>query len=155
MCRGSHIATGGTGGLGLLAGRWLAQHGAHRVALASRSGVLAPDTAAEWGAIEASGASTSVERCDTGEPTHIGRLATLAPPMVGLWHAAGLLVDAVLPKQDAAGRARVYAPTAHGAWGVHAAGATSAMEAVALFSSVFTHRVGAAEQFSWQQIFMI
>ena len=38
---GAHFVTGGTGGLGLLTARWLAQRGARSLALASRSGALA------------------------------------------------------------------------------------------------------------------
>ena len=45
-----HVVTGGTGGLGLLTGRWLAQRGARRLALASRSGTLARGAAMEWDA---------------------------------------------------------------------------------------------------------
>ena len=52
-CAGSHILTGGTGGLGLLTGRWLAQRGVECLALASRSGVLARGAAAEWQAVQA------------------------------------------------------------------------------------------------------
>ena len=37
------LLTGGTGGLGLLTARWLAQHGANGLLLASRSGLLAAD----------------------------------------------------------------------------------------------------------------
>jgi NADPH:quinone reductase-like Zn-dependent oxidoreductase len=38
---GGHAVTGGTSGLGLLTARWLAQHGARSLVLASRSGKLA------------------------------------------------------------------------------------------------------------------
>ena len=51
---GCHIMTGGTGGLGLLTGRWLGQCGARRLLLASRGGALAQGTAAEWDAVRAS-----------------------------------------------------------------------------------------------------
>ena len=57
---GGHVVTGGTGGLGLLTGRWLAQHGKRRLVLASRTGVLARDTAAEWEAVQASSTTTRV-----------------------------------------------------------------------------------------------
>ena len=52
--RGGHIVTGGTSGLGLLTGRWLAQRGACRLVLASRSGVLIRAAMAEeWEALQA------------------------------------------------------------------------------------------------------
>ena len=61
---GAHIVTGGTGGLGLLTGRWLAQRGARRLALASRGGTIAHDANPEWQALSASGAAVRLERCD-------------------------------------------------------------------------------------------
>merc|ERR1712185_252302 len=62
-----HVVTGGTGGLGLLTGRWLAQRGVRRLALASRSGALAGGTAVEWDAARATAAASLVERCDASE----------------------------------------------------------------------------------------
>ena len=116
-----HLVTGGTGGLGLLTGRWLGQRGACCLVLASRGGALARGTAEEWGAVRASDAATSLERCDTGEATHARRLMALAPAFSGVWHAAGVLSDAVLPQQMSAALARVYAPKAHCAWCLHGA----------------------------------
>ena len=52
---GVQAVTGGTGGLGRLTGRWLAQHGSRQVYLVSRSGKLARDTAEEWDALLMSG----------------------------------------------------------------------------------------------------
>ena len=45
IARGMHLISGGTSGLGLLSGRWLAQRGVHRLVLASRGGLLVYDTA--------------------------------------------------------------------------------------------------------------
>ena len=45
--RSSHLVSGGTGGLGLLTARWLAQHRAHTLAVASRRGALARDAVGE------------------------------------------------------------------------------------------------------------
>ena len=63
----------------------------------------------------------------------------------GLWHAAGVLVDAVLPKQEASGLARVFSPKAHGGWSLDAALAASAPDAVLLFSSVAALLGGAGQ----------
>merc|ERR1712185_691222 len=106
----AHMVTGGTGGLGLLTARWLAQRGdARTLALASRSGVLARGTAVEWKGLHATSVVTRVQRCDTGEGAHVGRLmahVTGAASVMGVWHAAGRL-------------ARAHAPKAHGAWPLH------------------------------------
>jgi NADPH:quinone reductase-like Zn-dependent oxidoreductase len=130
---GTHLVTGGTGGIGLLTGRWLAQCGASHLVLASRSGSLARGTMAEWKAVEASGAAASVERCDTSELVDLHRSVACVFPLVGAWHAAGVLADAVLAKVDASALARVYAPKAVGAHGLHLATAASGVSASALF----------------------
>ena len=144
-CDGIHVVTGGTGGLGLLTGRWLAQRGARSLVLASRRGALAKDAGVEWEAMEASGATPSLERCDTGQAVHVLRLVAHASSLSGVWHAAGVLADAVLPNHDAPGFARVFAPKAYGTWSLHRAGATRAMDAVALFSSVAALLGGAGQ----------
>ena len=87
----------------------------------------------QWEAVLASGVAASLERCDTGEAAHVVRLVALATSLTGVWHAAGVLADAVMQNQDATGLARVFAPKAYGAWSLHAAGGMSAMETVALF----------------------
>ena len=111
-CDGVHVVTGGTGGLGLLTGRWLAQRGTRSLVLASRSGAFAKNKGIEWEAMEASGVTPSLERCDTGQAVHVLRLVAHASSLSGVWHAAGVLADAVLPNQDAVGFARVFAPKA-------------------------------------------
>ena len=113
-CAGSaELLSGGTGSLGLLTARWLAQCGAGVVVLASRSGVAdgrvvcsAPSCAA-W-----------LARCDIGEPCDVRRLLLVASgaagarapvPVGGVWHAAGVLSDGVLAQQGSASLRRVYA----------------------------------------------
>ena len=54
----------------------------------------------------------------------------------GVWHAAGVLSDALLARQTAATLVRVYGPKAHGAWALQRCTATLPLEACALFSSV-------------------
>ena len=48
---GTHIVTGGTGGLGLLTGRWLAQQHVRHLVLVSRGGAIARDMLTEWDAM--------------------------------------------------------------------------------------------------------
>ena len=45
-----------------------------------------------------------------------GRARRVSPGRQGVWHAAGVLADGLLPKQAAATMARVYGPKAHAAW---------------------------------------
>ena len=145
----AHVVTGGTGGLGLLTARWLAQRGdARTLALASRSGVLARGSVVEWKGLHATSVATLVQRCDTAEGAHVGRLmahVTGAASGMGVWHAAGVLADGVLPGQTAERLARVYAPKAHGAWALHCAFSRAVVRTHALFSSVAALLGGAGQ----------
>ena len=71
LASGTHLITGGTRGLGLLTGRWLAQRGASALLISSRGGALESAMAADWQQLQASGASTLVERCDTAQAAHV------------------------------------------------------------------------------------
>ena len=145
----AHVVTGGTGGLGLLTARWLAQRGdARTLALASRSGVLARGSVVEWKGLHATSVATLVQRCDMAEGAHVGRLmahVTGAASGMGVWHAAGVLADGVLPGQTAERLARVYAPKAHGAWALHCAFSRAVVRTHALFSSVAALLGGAGQ----------
>ena len=80
---GAHLVSGGTNGLGLLTGRWVAQRGASAVVLSSRSGRLADGMASEWEQLVASGCVATLVQCDTAEVTHIRRLMTIGRCMAG------------------------------------------------------------------------
>ena len=145
---GSHIVSGGTSGLGLLTGRWIAERGAQAVVFASRGGRLSDGAESEWAHVLASGATAVVARCDTSELSHVKRMVAslvAAHPYAGVWHAAGVLADGVLPRQSCVTCARVYAPKAHGAWSLHSTSASSPLRACALFSSVAALLGGAGQ----------
>ena len=144
----SHVVTGGTGGLGLLTSRWLAQHGASALMIASRSGALARGMSDEWAQLRASGAAALLARCDTAEAAHVRRLVALAmgsAPLKGVWHAAGLLADGVLPAQSAEPLARAHAPKACGGWALQQGGFLLPLCACTLFSSVAAMLGGAGQ----------
>jgi len=146
---GGQLLTGGTGGLGLLTARWLAEsRGAPALVLASRSGALARGGAAEWALLGASGAAVRIARCDAADPAAVRRLLAWsagAAVLRGVWHAAGVLSDALLARQTAATLARVYGPKAHGAWALQRCTAALPLEACALFSSVAALLGGAGQ----------
>jgi 3-oxoacyl-(acyl-carrier-protein) synthase/NADP-dependent 3-hydroxy acid dehydrogenase YdfG len=140
MSGGSHIVTGGTGGLGMLTARWLAQRGGCVLILTSRAGKLDVAASSDWAQTQASSVVTLAQPCDSSEIAHTQRLVVMVGhglrSATGVWHAAGVLADAVLPKQTVSGLARVYAPKAHGAWTLHRAHAPAPLRTCALFSSV-------------------
>jgi|GEM_PF-1566661 Polyketide synthase modules and related proteins len=91
---GVYVVTGGTGGIGPYVARWLADRGASRVAVLSRSGVQ-PGTSEALG-----GESTVLDiRCDIAERTDVeSALADIRRhgPIRGIVHAAGVLADGAL-----------------------------------------------------------
>ena len=146
--RGSHLITGGSGGLGLLTARWLAQRGARNLVLASRGGALARVTATEWRQIQVTSVATLLHCCDTAEAVHVRQLVVLAlgaAGTTGVWHAAGVLADGLLSRQDATTCARVYAPKAHGAWALQRAYVAAPVRVCAFFSSVMALLGGAGQ----------
>ena len=143
---GSHVVTGGTGGLGMLTARWLAQLGASALTLASRRGAVSAEVATEWDAVRCHCPDASAETCDAGEEADTSRLVSLRSPLQGVWHLAGMLADNMLPKQDAQSFALVYAPKVHGAWTLQTLCATTALRTFAMFSSVAALLGGAAQE---------
>ena len=146
----SQLVTGGTGGLGLLTARWLVQRcGAHALVLASRSGVLAHalvnGSSFEWEQVRAISVAVLVQRCDTTEGTHVARLVAHCAGARGIWHAAGMLADSVLPSQTPEALARVCAPKAFGARAMQRACASVALRTCAMFSSVAALLGGAGQ----------
>ena len=96
-------------------------------------------TGSQWEALQASKTTPSLERCDAGEMVDVVRLLTRSlsdASRVSVWHAAGVLADALLPQQRAYGLAFVSAPKVHGAWILHTASMTRPRHTFALFSSV-------------------
>ena len=77
LAPGAHLVTGGTGGLGLLTARWLAQCGACALVLAARSGALLSEAGLAWDQMQATSTSTLLQRCDTAETAHVQYLAAL------------------------------------------------------------------------------
>ena len=145
---GAHVVSGGTNGLGLLTGRWVAQRGASAVVLSSRSGRLADGTASELEQLVASGCVAMVVQSDTAEVTHVRRMVASAHAvelLSGVWHSAGVVADGLLAKQSAWSLARVYAPKVHGGWSLHSSSMCTPLMASVLFSSIASVFGGAGQ----------
>jgi 3-oxoacyl-(acyl-carrier-protein) synthase len=145
---GTEIVTGGTGGLGLLVGRWLAGRGMKTIVLASRSGKMGTAAPNEQSLLLASRAKVALFCCNSGESSAVSDLiawsAALAP-LSGVWHAAGVLSDGMLDKHNAQTMSSVYGPKAHGAALLQRATATAPLLRSLTFSSV-TALMGGAGQ---------
>ncbi|MCB0212927.1 MAG: SDR family NAD(P)-dependent oxidoreductase, partial [Anaerolineae bacterium] len=117
----TYLVTGGLGGLGLLAARWLAEQGAGRLRLVGRSQPNR-NAQAQLQALAAMGADVSYIAADVTDAAQLEDiLAGIDPtyPLRGIIHAAGVLDDGVLLHQSWDRFAAVLAPKIEGAWNLH------------------------------------
>ena len=138
----TQIVSGGTGGLGLLTARWLAQSGlAQALVLVSRGGKLATDMASEVEQLQASGATWLGARGDVSEVTDGRHIiaqvrAGELPKLRGLVHAAGVLADGMIGKQNARTLAKSFGAKVVGAESLLGLLKASDLHTCVLFSSV-------------------
>ncbi len=131
----TYLITGGTGALGLTLARELVRLGARHVVLVSRRGIS--ELPAE---LRAAGVDVRVACADVASRDQLGRvieeIRREMPPLRGVFHAAGVLADALLLKMDAARFRDALAPKVDGAWNLHELTAADALDFFVLFSSV-------------------
>ena len=117
--RGTYLITGGLGGLGLTAARWMVERGARHLVLIGRQGATTPAQREAVRSLEAGGAEVLVARADVSRRAELAAALADArarmPPLRGVIHAAGALDDALLLQQDLARFRRVAAPKIAGA----------------------------------------
>ncbi|NUP48905.1 MAG: SDR family NAD(P)-dependent oxidoreductase, partial [Catenulispora sp.] len=87
---GSVLITGGTGGIGGHTARWLADRGAPRLVLTSRSGAGAAGVAALAAEVAAKGARVDVVACDMASRSQVASLLDGIGDLVGVIHSAGV-----------------------------------------------------------------
>lgn len=135
--RETEVLTGGTGGLGLLTARWLLQRGAHQMVLTSRNG--APlGTCRQIDELYDSGACLRFVRCDMANDLEVHRLLAgveSTHALGGVWHASGILADAMLAKQDSDRLRRVYSPKVGGLCTLQCDLSATSLRTFVLFSS--------------------
>ena len=118
--QGCVLVTGGLGGLGIVTAEALVEAGARCVVLSSRSGKVKRSDQGLQERLDAlqstSGAQVVVEQCDMDDEADVVALLERARdgfgPLRAVVHTAGVLSDALLPKQDAASMQRVWGPKA-------------------------------------------
>ena len=135
---GTYLVTGGLGGLGLVAGEWLARRGARRIVLVGRS---APSASATRSIARMTdhGADVTVARADVADRAAIeaviADIERTMPPLRGVIHAAGVVDDGALLDLDRARFERVLAPKTRGAWNLHELTKTAPLDWFVLYSS--------------------
>jgi NAD(P)-dependent dehydrogenase (short-subunit alcohol dehydrogenase family)/acyl carrier protein len=132
----TYLVTGGFGGLGLLVGRWLAERGARHVALLGRHPDLDSDGVR---AIAALGAHVYPLGADVADEAAMAaalrRLATEAPPLRGVVHAAANLGSAPIAELGPGAVAAMLAPKLQGTVVLERLTRDAPLDFFALFSS--------------------
>jgi NADPH:quinone reductase-like Zn-dependent oxidoreductase/NADP-dependent 3-hydroxy acid dehydrogenase YdfG/acyl carrier protein len=134
----SYLITGGLGGLGLRVAEWMAASGARHLVLLGRRSPMQPaiDTIrrlVEQG-VEVRVVQADVSRSVAMEPV-LADVARTMPPLRGVVHAAGVLEDGVLLRQDWERFRAALAPKAIGAWVLHRLTRGLPLDFFVLFSS--------------------
>ncbi|MFI6093757.1 type I polyketide synthase [Streptomyces sp. NPDC051218] len=96
---GAVLVTGGTGALGSVVARWLAERGVPHVVLMGRRGTRAPGVAELVAELADFGTRVTVETGDVTDPAALAGALERLPaehPLIGVVHAAGVLDDSTL-----------------------------------------------------------
>jgi acyl transferase domain-containing protein/acyl carrier protein len=135
---GTHLLSGGAGGVGLEVVRWLVDRGARHVVLMSRSEPSAAASAVIR-ELQQKGASIRVARADVTRRDQVADLlreiSESNAPLKSVFHLAGVLEDGVLSQQAWPRFATVLAAKAAGAWILHALTEHLPLDQFVLFSS--------------------
>ncbi len=145
----SWLVTGGLGGFGLQAARWLVAQGVRELVLVGRTGASRPEARRAIEEMEAAGAKVRVEALDVSDGPAVERLmasvASSMVPLQGIVHGAMVLDDGPIDGLTAERLAKVMRPKALGAWNLHRASLAMPIEAFVMFSSVASF-IGNASQ---------
>ena len=146
---GTVVITGGTGGLGGVVARHLADtHRAGQLLLLSRRGPDTPGAAGLAAELAHSGAGVSIVACDVSDRPTIAAVLTGLPegsPVTGVIHTAGVLDDATVGSLTDHALHRVLAPKVDAAWHLHELTRHLDLSMFVVFSSLAAH-VGNAGQ---------
>jgi len=98
----SYLITGGLGGFGLAVAKWLVERGGRHLVLTGRSGAATLEAKRAVKDLKRAGAKVLVVKADVAQSADVERifkmLAWRMPPLKGIFHAAMVLDDGVLPQ---------------------------------------------------------
>ncbi|WP_447002678.1 SDR family NAD(P)-dependent oxidoreductase [Saccharothrix isguenensis] len=134
---GTVLITGGTGGLGAIFAKHLAErHGARRLLLVSRRGSAADGVDKLLVELDALGCEARVAACDVADRGQVADLiASVDRPLTAVIHAAGVLDDGVVESLTPEQVERVMRPKVDAALHLHELTAGMDLSAFVLFSS--------------------
>lgn len=135
---GSYLITGGLGGIGLRLAHWLVEDGAGAVVLLGRS-EPSEQARAALAALRERGGRVLTLAVDVGDFTSLAaalaKIRAELPPLRGVFHAAGVLLDAPLSEMDSERFHTVLRPKVDGGWFLHQMTRTDPLDWFVLFSS--------------------
>ncbi|MCA9890267.1 MAG: SDR family NAD(P)-dependent oxidoreductase, partial [Anaerolineae bacterium] len=134
---GAYLITGGLGGLGLLVAKRLVKEGARHLVLMGRSQPK-PEIRPQLESLRAMGAELTIVQADVAIHEQVAQaLDKVNPqyPLRGIIHAAGVLEDGVLLRQNWPQFSKVLAPKMMGAWNLHQLTREMPLDFFVLFSS--------------------
>ncbi|ORV74820.1 type I polyketide synthase [Mycobacterium gastri] len=137
---GSVVITGGTGMAGAAVARHLVdRYGVGHVVLVSRTGEHAPGVADLVAQLQQGGAQVSVTACDVADRDAVKAVLAGLPkrfPLKGIFHAAGVLDDAVITSLTPSRVETVLRAKVDGAWNLHQLTQDVDLAAFVMFSSM-------------------
>ncbi|MFE2185202.1 type I polyketide synthase [Streptomyces sp. NPDC059455] len=137
--RGTVLVTGGTGGLGGQAARWLARSGAEHLVLTSRRGPEAPGAAELREELEGLGARVTVAACDVADVKQLAAVLDAVPeeyPLTAVVHVAGATGGTPLLETGLADAATIVSGKVAGAVNLDELLGDRELDAFVLFSSI-------------------
>ena len=135
---GTYLITGGLGGLGLNAAKWMAQNGARHLVLLGRS-EPSPWAMDILDQMQNEGIEVVVEKADISDPAQLEKVFKKMdrnmPVLRGVIHAAGVLDDGSLLNLNQVRMKNAMAPKVEGTWNLHMATLHRSLDFFVLFSS--------------------
>ncbi len=135
----SYLVTGGLRGFGLATAEWLAERGARRLFLLSRSGQTDAESEAAIQRLRKRGVRIEALAVDVGTPAALDealQAARSSAPIGGIVHAAAVYQDERLLQCSGEGLRRVLHAKAQGGWNLHQLTLNDPLEFFVLYSSI-------------------
>ncbi len=138
---GQHVVIGGLGGVGLEICRWLADNGACRIVMTSRSATVSPQHQQLFDELAQKGVLVSALKCDVTDHAALSSMLTelrRSAPLKSIIHAAMILDDGIIQKMDERRFRKVLLPKVQGASLLNDLTSEDELDHFILFSSATT-----------------
>jgi len=136
----AYLITGGFGGFGLEAAKWMAKHGAKHLILVSRRGPSDDAAKAVLAWLAEKNVTVTAVAADLTDAAQVkslfDKISATCPPLKGILHTAAILDDAPIAELTPERMTRVMRAKALSAWYLHEYTQNDVLDFFVLFSSV-------------------